>query len=108
MRFAVPALTALSIAASAGAQQPRPPFHLHEATIAGLRDVFASGQLTCAQLTRLYLDRIDAYNVRGPALRAIIAINPAAATTAAEMDLQYKVNPSGVGPLHCIPIVLKD
>jgi Asp-tRNA(Asn)/Glu-tRNA(Gln) amidotransferase A subunit family amidase len=64
--------------------------------------------LTCAQLTRLYLDRIEAYDRRGPALRAIITINPKAMETAAELDRQYKSNPSSAGALHCIPIVIKD
>jgi amidase len=99
----------LGVAASlTSAQQARAPFHLQEATIAGIHDAFRAGQLTCAQLTRLYLDRIEAYNLRGPALRAIIAVNPKALETAAEMDRQYRANPSGAGSLHCIPIVLKD
>ena len=99
----------LSVAASlTSAQQARAPFHLQEATIAGIHDAFTAGQLTCAQLTRLYLDRIEAYNLRGPALRAIIAVNPKSLETAAEMDRQYRANPSGAGSLHCIPIILKD
>ena len=64
--------------------------------------------MTCAQLTRAYLDRIDAYNLKGPALRAIITVNARAMDVAAEMDRQYKANPSGVGSLHCVPIILKD
>jgi amidase len=83
-------------------------FHLQEAAIAEIKSAFASGSLTCAKLTRLYLDRIDAYNLRGPALRAVITVNPKAVETAAEMDRQYKTNPSGAGPLHCIPTVIKD
>ncbi len=99
----------LSVAVSlTSAQQARAPFHLQEATIAGIHDAFGAGQLTCAQLTRLYLDRIEAYNLRGPALRAIIAVNPKSLETAAEMDRQYRANPSGAGSLHCIPIILKD
>jgi Asp-tRNA(Asn)/Glu-tRNA(Gln) amidotransferase A subunit family amidase len=99
----------LAVAASlASARQAPAPFHLQEATIASIHAAFAAGQLTCAQLTRLYLDRIDAYNLRGPALRAIITLNPKAMEEAAEMDRQYKANPSGTGSLHCVPIVLKD
>jgi Asp-tRNA(Asn)/Glu-tRNA(Gln) amidotransferase A subunit family amidase len=99
----------LAIAASvASARQAPAPFHLQEATIAGIHAAIAAGRLTCVQLTRLYLDRIDAYNLRGPALRAIITVNPKAVETATEMDRQYKANPSNAGPLHCVPIVLKD
>ena len=83
-------------------------FNFQEATIAGIRDAFATGQLTCTQLTRHYLDRIDAYNLKGPALRAIITVNPKAMETAADMDRRYKAGSASVGPLHCIPVILKD
>src|SRR5436190_20682155 len=59
---------------SASAQQD--PFRFQEATIAGIHAALAAGQLTCPQLTRLYLDRIAAYNMQGPALRAITRLNP--------------------------------
>jgi amidase len=83
-------------------------FRLQEATVASIHDAFASGQLTCTQLTKLHLDRIDAYDRRGPSLQAIIMVNPRAMEIAAEMDRQHAANRPGVGPLHCIPIVLKD
>src|SRR5262245_24200579 len=102
---AATAMTLLCVAPPAAAQLP---FHLEEATISTIRAAFASGQLTCAQLTRLYLDRIEAYNLKGPSLRAIITVNPRAMETAAEMDRQYRANRAGVGALHCIPLVLKD
>ena len=110
MRTAVPGHSALLIvcATAFAFAQPRPPFHLQEATVTGIHEAFVTGQLTCAQLTRHYLDRIDAYNLRGPALRAVITVNPKATETAAEMDRQYKANPSSAGPLHCIPIAIKD
>ena len=98
----------LTVAAcDAHAQQAR-PFRLQEATIASIHEAFASGRLTCTELTRLYLKRIEAYNLRGPALHAIITVNPKAMERAAELDRQYASNPSGVGQLHCIPIILKD
>jgi Asp-tRNA(Asn)/Glu-tRNA(Gln) amidotransferase A subunit family amidase len=90
----------------AGAQQV--PFRFQEATIAGIHAALASGQLTCTQLTRLYLDRIEAYDRQGPALHAIITINPKAMEIAAEMDRSYRANPASAGALHCIPIILKD
>jgi amidase len=84
------------------------PFHLQEATIAGIHAAFADGRLTCTRLTQLYLDRIAAYNLRGPALRAIITVNPKALETAAALDRQYTANRASAGPLYCIPIILKD
>ena len=59
-------------------------------------------------MTRLYLDRIEAYNLKGPTLRAIITVNPKALEVAAAMDRRYADNPSAMGPLHCVPIILKD
>src|ERR1700733_10322906 len=91
----------------AGAQQGS-QFRLQEATIAGIHAAFAAGQLTCGQLTRLYLDRIAAYDMQGPALHAIITVNPKAMEIAAEMDRSYRANPGSAGSLHCIPIIFKD
>jgi len=59
----------ICVASPAAAQAP---FHLEEATIFTIRSAFASGQLTCTQLTKLCLDRIEAYNLKGPSLHAII------------------------------------
>lgn len=83
-------------------------FRFQEATVAGIHSAFAGGQLTCVQLTKLYLDRIEAYNMRGPALHAIITVNPKALELAADMDRKYRANPSGAGSLYCIPVILKD
>jgi amidase len=94
------------VAFDAAAQPAR--FRLQEATIGGIHAAFASKRLTCTQLTQLYLDRIDAYDQRGPALRSIITVNPKAMAIAAEKDRQYRANPKAVGSLHCIPIILKD
>src|SRR5215471_3994802 len=103
------ACAALTVPAShAAAQQAPNSFRFQEATIAGIHEAFAAGQLTCAQLTKLYLARIDAYDRRGPSLHAIITVNPKAVEIATEMDRQYAANRSAVGALHCIPIILKD
>jgi Asp-tRNA(Asn)/Glu-tRNA(Gln) amidotransferase A subunit family amidase len=91
---------------SANAQQGQ--FRFQEATIASIHSALAGGQLTCTQLTKLYLDRIAAYNMQGPALRAIITVNPKAMEIAAEMDRSYRASPASAGPLHCIPVILKD
>src|SRR5882757_5074677 len=93
-------------AAPASAQES--PFRFQEATIAGIHAAFAAGQLTCTQLTKLYLDRIAAYNMQGPSLHAIITVNPKAMDIAAEMDRGYRTSPASGGPLHCIPVILKD
>jgi Asp-tRNA(Asn)/Glu-tRNA(Gln) amidotransferase A subunit family amidase len=83
-------------------------FELQDATVASIHGALASGALTCTQLTKLYIDRIEAYNLKGPTLRAILTVNPKALEIAAEMDRQYKASPGSVGSLHCIPVILKD
>ena len=92
----------------AGAQQDG-AFRLQEATVAGIHVALAARQLTCTQVTSfLYLDRIAAYDAQGPALHAIITVNPKAMEVAAEMDRGYQASPASVGALHCIPVILKD
>jgi amidase len=98
----------LTLAASPAVNAQQGPFRFEEATIASIHSALAAGQLTCTQLTRLYLDRIAAYDQQGPALHAIITVNLKAMEVAAEMDRSYRENPASAGPLHCIPIILKD
>jgi amidase len=82
-------------------------FQLMEATIADIHDAYRTGQLTCRELVQQYLDRIAAYDKQGPALKAIITVNPRALETADELDRQYQR--SGLsGTLHGIPVILKD
>ena len=83
-------------------------FILQESTIAGIHAAFASGTLTCRQLVAAYLARIEAYDDGGPRLNAIITVNTRALDIAAEMDAGRASDPTAVGPLHCVPVVLKD
>jgi amidase len=78
-----------------------------EATIADIHAAIRSKNLTCRQLVQTYLDRIEAYDKKGPALNAIIVVNPNALATAEELDAHFAQ--SGlVGSLHCIPMIVKD
>src|SRR4029077_7679424 len=99
-------LVAMSMAAGAQPQNPT-RFVLDEATIRSIHAALSTRQITCVQLTQAYLDRIDAYDHKGPALNAILAVNPRALDTAAEMDRLDATTLAG-RPLHCIPVVLKD
>jgi len=83
-------------------------FAVEEATISGLHAALAAGETTCVQVVQGYLDRIRAYDGQGPALKSILAVNPAALETAAAMDAAYRANAAAVGPLFCVPVVLKD
>jgi Asp-tRNA(Asn)/Glu-tRNA(Gln) amidotransferase A subunit family amidase len=80
---------------------------VHEATIAGIHAAMKAGQLTCRGLVEQYLRRIDVYDKNGPAINAIILTNPQALTQAEEMDRRFKAG-GLTGPLHCIPMIVKD
>ncbi|HJU44462.1 MAG TPA: amidase family protein [Vicinamibacterales bacterium] len=80
---------------------------LDEASVRSLHAAFDAKQVTCVQVVHHYLSRIDAYDDRGPALNAIIAVNPRAAETAAQMD-KLDAATRARRPLHCIPVILKD
>src|SRR4051812_15195080 len=80
---------------------------LAHATIADLEAAMAKGALTSETLTRLYLDRIAAYDKQGPTINAVILLNPKALATARALDAERKAGKVR-GPIHGIPIVLKD
>jgi amidase len=82
-------------------------FELNEITIGRLQEKFASGQYTSEQVTNLYLKRIEAIDKNGPALNAVIEINPDAMSIAKAMDAERKTGKIR-GPLHGIPVLIKD
>ena len=83
------------------------PFVLEEATIAEIHSALATRTTTCSQIVRSYLDRIDAYDKKGPVLNAIITVNPRARQIAETMD-RIEAGSRQRLPLHCVPIILKD
>ncbi len=86
---------------------PDADFPLLEATIDQLQSRMASGEYSSVSITKLYLKRIDAIDKKGPALNAVIEINPDALTIAAAMDAERKAGKVR-GPLHGIPVLIKD
>lgn len=83
------------------------PLEFENATIAELQTAMADGRTTSAALVAGYLARIDAMDRRGPALRAIIELNPDATSIAAALDAERKAR-GARGPLHGIPVLIKD
>src|SRR5436189_2589632 len=83
------------------------PFNILETTIDEVGRAYQSGQLTARQLVQLYLNRIEAYDKKGPAINAIITINRGALADADRLDRAFKAS-GFVGPLHGIPVILKD
>jgi amidase len=82
-------------------------FPLEELTIRDLQDAMTSGRYTSHQLVELYLKRIDELDRRGPTLRSISEVNPDALRIADELDAERRQGRVR-GPLHGIPVVIKD
>src|SRR5207249_872172 len=83
------------------------PFSVVETSIDDVHRAYRSGELTTHQLVQIYLDRIKAYDQQGPKINCIISINPNALAEADNLDRAFKAS-GFVGPLHGIPILLKD
>ena len=84
-----------------------PAFELDEVTISDLQDAMKSGKMTSRSITEKYLARIDQIDKQGPALNAIIELNPDALSIADAMDAERKEK-GPRGPLHGIPVLIKD
>ena len=83
-------------------------FKIEEATIADVHQAFHRGSLTCRQLVQRYIDRIEAYDRQGPALNSIVNVNPSALAEADRLDDLLSRTGTLAGPLHGIPVVVKD
>ncbi len=86
---------------------PPPPFELEEVTVAQLRDGMATGRWTSRHIVEQYLARIDAMDRTGPVLRSVIETNPDAVKVADELDRERRAR-GPRGPLHGVPVLLKD
>jgi amidase len=86
---------------------PGNQFAYLEATVAELQAAMASGRLTARALTAAYLERIEALDRSGPQIRSVLELNPDALTIATACDQERVANGSR-GPLHGIPVLVKD
>ena len=84
-----------------------PPFELDELTIPELQQGLQSGKYTSRSLVEKYVDRINDIDKRGPALNSVIELNPDADSIALALDRERKDRGTR-GPLHGIPILIKD
>jgi len=100
-------LIVAGLAAAISSAQPVPTFSLEEATIADLQQRMQTGQETSRSLVEKYLARIEAIDRGGPLLRSVLETNPDALTIADARDAERKAR-GPRGPLHGIPILLKD
>jgi Asp-tRNA(Asn)/Glu-tRNA(Gln) amidotransferase A subunit family amidase len=100
----------LIVASEARAQRrpmPAESFPVEEATISIVHEAMRDGRLTCLGLVTAYLARIAAYDKNGPAINAIVTINPDATRLANELDRRF-AKQGITGPLHCVPMIVKD
>ncbi|HVS21219.1 MAG TPA: amidase, partial [Pyrinomonadaceae bacterium] len=91
---------------NAAASSP-PASELNELTVAELQSGMASGRFTAHSLARKYLDRIDEIDKHGPAINSVIELNPDALSIASDLDKERKAK-GARGPLHGIPVLIKD
>lgn len=82
-------------------------FTVLETTIADIHAAYHAGTLSARQLVQLYLERIAAYDRSGPRINALISLNPCALDEADRLDAALRSS-GFVGPLHGIPVVIKD
>src|ERR1700720_869555 len=107
MRLKIPAILLVACLTPWAQCEADRPFHLIEASITDIHQAMQAGTLTCHSLVQQYLDRIEAYDKQGPAVNAMLYVNPRALQQAGAMDQEFK-RTRKLKPLACIPVVLKD
>ena len=95
-------------AAPALAQAQPGPFAVEEVSIADLQAAYLAGRTTARAVAQAHLDRISAYDKRGPLINSLITVNPRALEDADRLDAALRASGKPVGALHGIPIVVKD
>ena len=104
-------LLAGAMAAPTTAQSPArsgaSSFDVVETTIAQIHAAMRQKKLTCRALVQTYLARIERFDKQGPSLNAVVVTNPMALEEAAALDKRF-AHSGLTGPLHCIPMVVKD
>jgi amidase len=87
--------------------QTQAPFEVEEATIGLIHEALKANRITCRSLVEQYLRRIETYDKNGPAINALVIVNADARNQSDELDRRAATS-GFVGPLHCIPMVVKD
>jgi len=103
----VTVMMAVAACARSDAQPTRTTYSVENKSLATLRDDLVAGRVTSRQLVELYLERIRTVDQSGPALRSVLALNPRAVDEATRLDRE-RASGRTRGPLHGIPILVKD
>jgi amidase len=106
-RLAVCATLGATLMSTGGARPVTAQIEVAEASIRDLQGAMTSGRATSVEITSAYLARIEAYDRGGPRLNALLRLNPEALAEAEARDRE-RANGTVRGPLHGIPVVLKD
>src|SRR6266700_4304611 len=107
LKLAAIAGAGASLAGPGGAVAAEAASDLDEATIAQLQAAMAAGRLTAIDLVNFYLARIQTLDQRGPTVNSVIEVNPDARSIALALDAERRAGRLR-GPLHGIPVLLKD
>src|SRR5437879_890019 len=87
-------------------------FILEEATTSSVQNAIKSNKITCEQLVNTYIERIKKYNLSDatnkPPINAITELNPFALDNARKLDQSFLKTRQLSGPLHCVPVIVKD
>jgi len=94
--------------AKAATSPPPKPFDLDEVTIAELQNGMKSGKYSSVSITKRYLERTQEIDKQGPHVNSVIEINPDALSIAASLDRERRQKGSSRGPLHGVPVLIKD
>jgi amidase len=105
---ALRSLTLVAVLTSSAGAQSRPAFRFEEATIAQVHNAIRQRSMTCRAIVAGFLARIDRFDKRGPAINAIVLTNPQALAIADSLDKRFAASRTFVGPLHCVPVIVKD
>ena len=105
---AAPAVAKSAERSESSSITPPKTFELDEVTIADLQNDMKSGKYTSHSITEKYLQRIEEIDKHGPAINSVIEINPDALDIAKTLDRERKEKGSSRGPLHGIPVLIKD
>ncbi|MEO1023802.1 MAG: amidase family protein, partial [Bacteroidota bacterium] len=98
---------AITLTSCSAPQSKYEQLGLEEITITKLLEGYDSGAFSAVDVVTAYLDRIEAIDKNGPAINSIIAVNPNALDIALELD-QLLADGAKKGPLHGVPVILKD
>jgi amidase len=112
MRLTRPLLLALVIGhwslATPLALRAAAPIAVEEISIPDLQAAYSAGKTTAREVVQAHLDRIEAYDKSGPMLGVVIALNPNALADADKLDAAFKASGKLAGPLHGVPVLIKD